>query len=275
MRLKKKYLIIVIFLVGLLALVNNAANKGINSVDSLYWFLMNRYSDNEIVYKYLSEKYPVCEKFWLHRTNTPAKLMTKGVRYAGVELDVTYYSGVNDFDNSHDMANSIEWPLDKMFEILGDTQQKIWLDYKNLTFENAVASRKRLEELLLVHGIAKNRCIVESHNYQQLKEFHDHGFYTSFYVPTSYAHGKAEIPGSEERFKEILTTAAATGNIDAVSFPYEFYEEVKKTGINKEMLCWDNNSKWYMFYAEPKRNAIMRDDRVKVILVKDISTAEH
>lgn len=190
-------------------------------------------------------------------------------------MDITYYSDEDDFDNSHDLADGIEWPLDNMFAILGESEQKIWLDYKNLSVENAEKSRKKLESLLAAHGIVKDRCIVESSNYEQLKEFHDHGFYTSFYVPTTYARKKAEIPVSEEKFKEILRTVAASGNIDAVSFPYEFYERIKETGINTDMLCWDNNSKWWEFYTEPRRNTIFNDDMVKVILIKDKSTEEH
>lgn len=209
-------------------------------------------------------KYPSDDRFWLHRTNDVAKLETKGKRYKGVELDIVYYPQFNDFDNNHDPADSIESPIENMLEILGDTHQKIWFDYKNLTAGNAVASRDKMEQLLNDYGIDRSRCIVESHNYQELRHFHDHGFYTSFYVPVAESLEKVDV----EKFDEEVRKAVASGNVDAVSFPIEYYGLIKKMNLDVDFLLWDLHKKWWADYIDSWRSSIRKDDKVKVILVR-------
>lgn len=243
--------------------------RGINSVDELIYRVVNRFAHRSEVENFLLWIYPIEDKFWLHRTNTTYKLMTKGAKYKGVELDIVYHPEINEFDNSHDKADIIEYPLEDMLKILGNTNHKIWLDYKNLEIDNAMKSRDRLEELLAIYGIDKKRCIVESSNYQELKIFHEHGFYTSYYAPLGLAE---HDPLS---FQENIKLVAAVGDIDAVSFSWEYYELIKNTGIDKDLLLWDSGSKWWVFFLEAKRNKIRQDDAVKVILVEDYSKMEH
>lgn len=247
--------------------------KDIDSPQKLCYKALNKVAEYPALEEILLTRYPTEGKFWLHRTDTTNKLITKGKRYKGVELDIVFYEKENDFDNSHDKAEHIEYPLANMMKILGGNDQKIWLDYKNLTEDNAKKSLERLEELLTLYGVDKRRCIVESPNYRALKHFHDKGFYTSFYAPVDKKY--LTIYDEQIKYQSILNDAISTGNVDAISFPWEYYNLVKQNECGKDMLLWDQNSKWWMFYIDPARDAIRRDERVKVILVKDHAEIEH
>lgn len=265
--------IVICIIACILIFFGVCVHKGIDSTGKLFYSIVNKYADNQAVDDYFLKRYPIEDKFWLHRTNTPEKLVTKGLRYNGVELDITYYDKENNFDNSHDEAKKIDFPLSKMFDILGHNKQKIWLDYKNLTKDNSQKSLERLEELLNYYGVDKKRCIVESRNYQDLKLFHDHGFYTSFYAPVDKKYLKN--PNEQVKYKEKIMEAVETGNVDAVSFPIEYYSLVKDINTDKDMLLWDTGSKWWAFFVDPSRNAIRQNENVKVILVKDYAEVEH
>ena len=271
---RKKILIgmTVIFLC-LGGVVGLCMKKNIDSIDKFLYKVTNKLSDLELLDRYYADKYPIEDKFWLHRTDTIEKLTTKGMKYKGVELDIVYYEEKDAFDNSHDRVADIKYPLENMLEILGHNQQNIWLDFKNLTTENASAALNRLEEILALYSVDKGRCIVESNNYRDLKLFHDKGFYTSFYVPVDdkYLKNSAE----RENFKAVLRQVVATGNVDAVSFPVGYYELIKEADIAKDLLLWDTSSKWWGFFLEPVRNVIRQDDAVKVILVKDYAKFER
>lgn len=214
--------------------------------------------------------FPISEKFWLHRANAIKKLETAGRKYSGVEIDVNYYSDKDDFDASHDLQNSIKYPFSENLAFLGKNNQKIWIDYKNLNSENAVASLKKLEGLLSAAGVAKERCIIENKNFKDLKIFKESGFYTSYYVPVDERYLKTES-GAEE-FIAALREAEASGNVNAVSFPDIYYELVKRSGVKTDFLAWNSGSnKWYEYYIMGDLNAVYKDERVKVILVTEQS----
>lgn len=214
------------------------------------------------------------KKLWAHRCDSVEKLEEQLPTFAGVELDVTYAPSQRTFDTSHDPQSGVEHPLEKFFAVLAGKDTKIWLDYKNLTVENAVPSRAELNRLLKKYGIEKSRVIVESGNYRELKAFRDDGFYTSYYCPVTYDKKERErfFKSESERrmFKEAVLTAANSGFVDAVSFPVEYYDIVKESGVTVDLLTWDLGAQ-YKNYAYDKddreRQKRLNDEQLKVILI--------
>lgn len=215
---------------------------------------------------YLAKVFPISDRFWLHRANSVEKLRTVGQKYKGVEIDVFYFPEEDMFDASHHEPEALNYPLSENLEVLGKTQQKLWVDYKNLTMENAEPSAQCLERLLAQYGVPKENCIIESPNYVALKTFKEHGFYTSFYVP--YLSSEVD----EERLIEQVRVAAASGNVNAVSFPDGYYPMVKKAEVDLDLLAWHSNgNKWWEFYVHPFLRRLQADDGIKVILVDEQS----
>lgn len=214
------------------------------------------------------------KKLWAHRCDSVEKLEEQLSTFAGVELDITYAPSQRTFDTSHDPQPGVEHPLEDFFAVLAGRDTKIWLDYKNLTAENAVPSRMELNRLLAKYGIEKSRAIVESGNYRELKAFREDGFYTSYYCPVTYDKKERErfFKSESERraFKEAVLTAANSGFVDAVSFPVEYYDTVKESGVAIDLLTWDVGAKYKNYVydkGDRERQKRLNDEQLKVILI--------
>lgn len=116
--------------------------------------------------------------------------------------------------------------------------------------------------------------IVESGNYRELKTFRDDGFYTSYYCPVTYDKKERErfFKSESERraFKEVVLTAANSGFVDAVSFPVEYYDIVKESGVAIDLLTLDMGAKYKNYVydkGDRERQKRLNDEQVKVILL--------
>lgn len=224
---------------------------------------ISRMHGDQLIQKF----YPISEKFWLHRSNSIEKLEELSSKYEGVELDIVFFAVENNFDVSHDSNGRIDYPLDSFLHVLANTDNRVWLDFKNLNMNNSVQSLYLLSKMLERNNINKDRVIVESRDYNALKLFKEQGFYTSFYCPVDDKY----LNTKEGRglFVELVSKAIDSGSVDAVSFPVEYYSLVKSINHNTDLLTWNHSAKWFNFYFDPKLLAIFNDQHVKVILVKD------
>jgi hypothetical protein len=205
------------------------------------------------------------EKFWIHRCNSLEKARLMSEEFAGIEIDANFHpneTAGRKFDIQHDNKESVQITLQDFMPMFAKTNSKIWFDYKNLSSQNAKDSLAELEMLVEKFGVDKRRFIVENHDFKDLKFFHDAGFYTSFYVTV-----KKDL--DNEKFRAEVQEAVASGFIDAVSFPVDYYELVKSACVNADLLTWQTREeRWWTFLAEPKLRVIVEDPQVKVILVK-------
>ena len=221
------------------------------------------------------------EKFWVHRCDSIEKFRLMSGKYAGLEIDATFYPDEprgSRFDVSHDKKKSVEYPLESFMEEIAACDNQIWFDFKNLTEENASAALEELDGLLEQYGVDRSRFIVESHAYEQLREFRARGYYTAYEVPVhASAYGEEILRdenflfrdrGMVDYFCRVVREAASSGAIDAVTFPYTYYRLVKHAQLDAEMLTWDvRGERWWDFYIRSDLRAMVFDERVRVILV--------
>ena len=221
------------------------------------------------------------EKFWVHRCDSIEKFRLMSGKYAGLEIDATFYPDEprgSRFDVSHDKKKSVEYPLESFMEEIAACDNFIWFDFKNLTEENASAALEELDGLLEQYGVDRSRFIVESHAYEQLREFRARGYYTAYEVPVHASAYGDEIlrdenflfrnQGMVDYFCRVVREAAESGAIDAVTFPYTYYRLVKHAQLDAEMLTWDvRGERWWDFYIRSDLRAMVFDERVRVILV--------
>lgn len=215
------------------------------------------------------------EKFWLHRVNDSNNIALDELMktYRGIELDVIYFEMEDDFDVNHNSKGYIENSLRKYLPILKEKEHKIWLDFKNLNGENCQKALKCLNGILVENEIGKGRIILESPNDVLLAYFKKNDYYTSCYVP----YLKLDEMSEEEKtsYQEYLKGVAATGNINAFSFPAYLYDFMKSAEIlNLDFLTWDSGGGtgrdfWNYTYFDRNAREIIRDPQVKVILVGD------
>lgn len=65
-------------------------------------------------------------------------------------------------------------------------------------------------------------------------------------------------------------TAANSGFVDAVSFPVEYYDIVKESGVTVDLLTWDLGAQYKNYVCDKDdhdRQKRLNDEQLKVILV--------
>ncbi len=219
--------------------------------------------------KKLHAFFPMDNRFWLHGCNTIQKLQTIGSHYAGVELDIIYYANIDTFGVSHESEDIISLPLEESIAYLADTDQMIWLDFKNLTEQTKLSSRSCLDSLLARHHIDKSRIIVESNEPSALEYFTENGFYTSYYCPVNDKTTFASTQ-TEKEYTDNIRQISQSKNICALSCAANYFPLVKEAAPQMELLTWErNDDKWWGFYLLPSLRTILNDKNVKAILVYD------
>ena len=212
---------------------------------------------------------PMEERFWLHGCNSIKKLQTTGSKYAGVEFDIIYYAETDTFGVSHDIENVISLPLEKSIVYLAETDQMIWLDFKNLTEQNKTASRNCLNAILNRHRIDKSRIVVESNAPSSLEHYTEDGFYTSYYCPINDKNTFASVQ-TKKAYIDHIRQVSQSKNIRALSCAANYFSLVREAAPQMELLTWErNDDKWWGFYLLPSLRAIRNDKNVKAILVYD------
>lgn len=177
------------------------------------------------------------------------------------------------FENSHDKDDLSKYNLEEQFKTYKDLNynEGIWLDFKNLNEDNKYEAKEVLDTLLRKYDISKDVVWLESSNWQSLDIFKQDGYRTSYYFPYYKFENMTEQEINDVKRKTIMI--ANSGNVDAVSFAGKhYYDFVSSLDLpdNIVLLTWLDDSRWYNVLLSSKQNKIVKDDRVKVILVKDL-----
>lgn len=206
------------------------------------------------------------EKIWLHRCNSIEKYHEKNKQFSNVEVDIIY-RGNGIFDVTHDADTSFYLKIDPYLKEIGDNDNKIWLDIKNVSDSNCVEMCASLERLCRKYGVDKEQLIIEGGNWKALRIFTENDFYTSYYVlfPAPQKLEEEEI----EQYVDSLEYIAATHSVDALSFPGWWYRDIKDNlNSSIDLLTWmHRNTKW-QFYMRPIHFRMMDDPQLKVVLIK-------
>lgn len=207
------------------------------------------------------------DKIWLHRCNSLEKLQEMEDYYLNIEVDIVIRRQ-EIFDITHDPDTTFRLNLDNYFAYLQGNARKMWLDIKNLTPENTLAVRNRLNELLARYHIAKERLIIESSCWQALAPFTRDHFYTSLYVtydkPSRLT--RTEIAQAIEKLQEIVDQKV----VRALSFPGWWYTIIKSQLHRPiDLLTWKHRTSQFELYLFPGGQKMLDDPQLKVILIKD------
>ena len=208
------------------------------------------------------------EKIWLHRCNSLEKLYEKGHLYKNIEVDIVFREKENTLDVTHDSDTTFHLDIEDYFNHFKKKGGRMWLDIKNLSGSNKNSILQRLTYLCDTYHIRKEQLIIESKSWKDLKLFTDHGFYTSMYVP--YDQPSRLSPAEEKNCIRELQHIADSGFVKALSFPYWWYPEIKKE-LNRpiDLLTWKHRTTQFIFLLSNEGKKMMKDNQLKVVLVKD------
>lgn len=207
------------------------------------------------------------ERIWLHRCNSLEKLAEKQASYPNFEVDLVFREeGI--LDVTHDVETSYGLTIEPFFEHIGETHGRMWLDIKNLSLANAPRLLQTFKELCQTYGVEKEQLILESPEEDALLIFREDGFYTSYYVKFPKA-SRLSAPQVDSCIM-LLRQVADRGRVNAISFPYSWYEPIRKKlhRPSIDLLTWKNHSSEFELRFFPRNWALLEDEQVKVILVK-------
>lgn len=208
------------------------------------------------------------EKLWLHRCNSLEKLHEKEHLYPNIEVDVVFREKDNTLDVTHDLDTTFHLDIEDYFEHFKRKEGRMWLDVKNLSASNKDSIFQELTGLCDEYHVRKDRLIIESTSWRDLKLFTDNGFYTSMYV--AYEKPSRLSEAEEDSCIRELQRIVDTRSVKAISFPYWWYSEIKEE-LNRpiDLLTWKHRTSQFIFLLSHEGEKMLKDKMLKVVLIKD------
>ena len=214
-------------------------------------------------------------KFFPHRINSTGKLKEAwALGFRAFEVDVIFDNGtLRTGHNPHEatMGHRLE---DFLASIPAGLIKKIWLDIKNINDTNHAQILAELERLHTILDL-KNKVIIESSwTHQDFAVFQQHGWHTSYYLPTQ------KILDLKQRNDETALAALASEigkqvqsqAIQAVSFDVKNYDFVKQH-LEKHLNAAVVYHTWYgpalndpAFFDRQATEPVFQDKRIKTFL---------
>ncbi|MCP4521736.1 MAG: hypothetical protein GY827_08625 [Cytophagales bacterium] len=175
-------------------------------------------------------------KLWAHRINKTDDIESALKNFYGVEIDVFYETDEKYFDVRHD-GNPTGLSLEEYFESINNPEYHYyWLDFKNLSEGNSMASYTRLYEVLKKFDIMDN-VIIEASSPEALGYYADKGIFTSYWIPWI---------SSPSSTSNNMTAAKVQYYLDKYSFSvisadYRMYPFMKNYFPNYNKHTWVKN----------------------------------
>ena len=196
------------------------------------------------------------QKLWAHRVLNFNDANNKFSNFKGVEIDVFFEIEKKVFDVRHHG----EYKGNTLLDFLNNINNKelfLWIDLKNLNYENVLAIRNRLNELI-DNGVSKAHLLIESRNIELLEVLQNEGFYVSYWLPDFNL-----FKSTYEVFK--VKNDLIKYKPNAISCSYHNVDFYSRKFPKYNLHCWTNG------LEEGRDNLqvvkISLRDNVKVILV--------
>lgn len=246
---------------------------------------------------------PHCDKIWLHRADDPQKIKELGSRYPGIELDLHYHQDLGLIENTHyddpfhppvqnPQGHNLNASLSALEPLFAPSRAKpdaclppqatfpgapsycplkaptLWLDFKNLTPENAAPALELLKKHLLTHHLPLSAVFIEHPNFEVLKIVHEHGLKAVLWLP--YFRLDTLSTDDVQSIAAQAHALAASGVIAGFSFAGEYYDFVKALDLPVDfpLYTWFLNIHTPFFPNHPRAAAILSDPAVKAVLLE-------
>jgi hypothetical protein len=198
--------------------------------------------------KRIPQKFEACNnalistsKKWEKAIDNTTLMQSLPKETAGLECDVYFDVQLNRFNVYHDSTHISNLALDSLLSVYKNRNlsASVWLDFKNLSAENASASLSRIITLRNKYALT-NKLIVESNNIKYLSVFCDSGFFTSYYAPyfNPYEINEQDLIG----FIDSMSANLKKYPVSALSGYYFQYPVLEKYFPDFPILTWTNQS---------------------------------
>ncbi len=147
----------------------------INSCQKDNTFNTRKYTPPKAIYDFPDNK------LWKHRVNTATEAIEAIKEYSGVEVDVFFIDGADEFQTGHDYPGGIS--LDTYFDSIPHCASYFyWIDFKNLNNYNVFKAVDIMNKIINKHNL-RDKIIVENGNADLLAFFKLSEIFTSYWIP--------------------------------------------------------------------------------------------
>jgi hypothetical protein len=227
----------------------------ISSCEKDNMFNTKKYDSPEAIYDFPANK------LWKHRVNTPEEAREALKEYNGIEIDVFFMDGSNEYQTGHDAASGIS--LESYFDsISACSDYYYWIDFKNLTSGNVAAAVVKMNQILNKYNLRK-KIIVENDNPELLSHFKLSGIFTSYWIPDVSANLVDYF--AEKDLIDKLEITLSKYQFNAISAHYNMISFMEKYLKKYNCHIWTNG-----LISESDKQKIINfsnKQNIKVILV--------
>jgi hypothetical protein len=214
-------------------------------------------------YPYKIEAAGSYDKVWAHRVNSIEKLNSALNYFDGIELDLVYDYEKDVLDVNHPPTKSIGLNFEDYLKTIEEGRfPYIWLDIKNINKSNVKLILKKLLLLFRSKCYPLKKILIESRNSNQLLNFEEEGFKTSFYLPSNlYKKDSLSLSKSISEIKKVITVQP---NI-AISTSFKDYNIISKEFPNHTKYIWAILKP--LHFQHYKIRKILKDKSVNAVLL--------
>ncbi len=218
-------------------------------------FNTKKYDAPKAIYDFPSDK------LWKHRVNTAKEALEALKEYNGIEIDVFYMDGANEFQTGHDHPSGIS--LESYFDSIPNASQfYYWIDFKNLSSYNVLAAVDKMNAIITKHKL-NEKVIIESDKADLLAYFNFSGIYTSYWI-ADVSENLIDYFAEKKLIDELEVILSKT-QFNAISAHYNMLPFMEKYLKRYNCHIWTNG-----LLTETNKQQIInfsKKTNVKVILV--------
>lgn len=206
-------------------------------------------------------KYPD-SKFWAHGVNTVKLINEKAPLFKGLEVDLNYSEWQDKIFMGHELWDTIRgFTFDMWLDSMPHPIDKcLWLDFKNLSRDNAPRVAHLLLESCRRYGI-EERVMVEHTDMYALRTVKDSGLHVILWVDNPYFSG-----ASDKDWKKRLESQIDYLHPDALSSDYHNFPRLPDAFPKQNIHIWDTPREYNDTNAAHSR-MIANHPAVKVVLI--------
>lgn len=204
------------------------------------------------------DQLPVCEKLWAHRVDSYERFLYLKDRFSGLETDVMFDAGINNFRIYHPPAPPSNLLLDVYFKELKTGTRGLWLDVKGL---DTAARQQAINYLVTSDRLYNIRkyVIVESSDARFINLLATQGFFTAYYVAGEYLQPGTPVAVTDSLERQLVPAVKFISQADTC------LPALRARFHNRKIVTWALSFNNYFNLSHFR--SLINDTSISVVLI--------
>lgn len=206
-------------------------------------------------------------KVWKHGVYSATEAQKLAKNFDGLEVDLVYSKKYDNIfigrqEDDAEKGNTFDnW----LSMIKRPNKKHYWIDFKNLSTENAEAALQRLDTILTRHEVIKQNFMIESQDVNTLEIVKNFNYATILWVDNIY-YWRSKTHADSVSICKIIRHKINTLHPDAISCEYTAYPMLCDSFPDQNIHFWDTPKEYNEENVKFTQELCHREN-VKVVLV--------